>query len=93
LGKFEQKSFAPQKIACSYAYVSHKRWSTVHIYTHNQYVIQAGNGAKADTIIGVAAEDRGISWSVGGDGTLNDTLTLTSRCRNCYKRFFAKPVP
>lgn len=40
--------------------------------------ITAGNGAGACQLPGVAVEYRGISWSIGGDNTLEETLTLTN---------------
>ena len=41
--------------------------------------LTAANGAKAKTVIGVMTEDRGVSWSIGGeDGNINNLITLPS---------------
>jgi len=43
--------------------------------------ITAANGADAEYLPGVAKTYRGVSWSVGGDGTIDDTMTLTNILR------------
>ena len=43
--------------------------------------ITAGNGCGADLLPGVAIENRGYSWSVGGNATLNTSLTLANLIR------------
>jgi hypothetical protein len=43
--------------------------------------ITAGTGAMADDIFEVANEYRGISFSIGGDGTWRDHLTLPNILR------------
>lgn len=40
--------------------------------------ITAGTGIKAATIIGLLKEDRGLSWSIGGDKTVTEVLTLAN---------------
>ncbi|XP_072030673.1 phospholipase B1, membrane-associated-like [Amphiura filiformis] len=40
--------------------------------------ITAGTGAGACELIGIAIEYRGISWSIGGDNTVEETMTLTN---------------
>ena len=43
--------------------------------------ITAGNGCGAELLPGVAIENRGFSWAVGGNATLNTSLTLTNLIR------------
>lgn len=43
--------------------------------------LTAANGAKAWTIIGLLVEDRGVSWSIGGDDNLDKTVTLPNIMR------------
>ncbi|XP_071159307.1 phospholipase B1, membrane-associated-like [Mytilus edulis] len=45
--------------------------------------ITAGTGITAGTIIGVLREDRGLSWSGGGDGNVEEYITLP----NMIKRY------
>ena len=45
--------------------------------------ITAGNGLGADQAIGVAIENRGESWSVGGNQTIETILTIP----NLIKKF------
>ncbi|KAL5009226.1 hypothetical protein ScPMuIL_014807 [Solemya velum] len=44
----------------------------------SQYVLefQAGNGIKARTVPGLLLQNRGLSWSIGGDGTFSEHTTL-----------------
>ena len=42
-------------------------------------ILQAANGANATTVVGVAREYRGLSWSIGGEGEVENTLTLPSK--------------
>ena len=39
---------------------------------------KAANGADAEYLPGVIKTYRGVSWSVGGDGNIDNTMTLTS---------------
>lgn len=43
--------------------------------------ITAGTGIKASTVIGLLKEDRGLSWSVGGDGSIKTEITLPNILR------------
>jgi phospholipase B1 len=43
--------------------------------------LTAANGAKAFTIIGLLAENRGVSWSIGGDNDLSRVVTLSNILR------------
>uniref|UniRef100_H2XTS6 Uncharacterized protein n=1 Tax=Ciona intestinalis TaxID=7719 RepID=H2XTS6_CIOIN len=45
--------------------------------------ITAGNGAEATHMIGILREFRGLSWSAGGDNTLETSITLP----NILKKF------
>ncbi|KAK6186521.1 hypothetical protein SNE40_008546 [Patella caerulea] len=45
--------------------------------------LTAGNGITAKTILGVLREDRGESFSIGGDGTFEDQITIP----NILKRY------
>lgn len=45
--------------------------------------ITAANGAKATNILGVLREDRGVSWSIGGESSLPNVITLP----NILKKF------
>ncbi|XP_041350892.1 phospholipase B1, membrane-associated-like [Gigantopelta aegis] len=38
--------------------------------------LTAGKGIKASTIFGLLTDNRGLAWSIGGDGTFEDHLTL-----------------
>lgn len=38
-------------------------------------------GAKADTIVGLTTENRGVSWSMGGDNALESVLTMPNILR------------
>lgn len=40
--------------------------------------VTAGTGIKANTVIGLLIENRGLSWSVGGDGTIAEHETLSN---------------
>jgi len=48
--------------------------------------LTAANGADADRLTGVALQYRGLSFSIGGDGDLENTLTLP----NVIKKFNSK---
>jgi len=43
--------------------------------------ITAANGADAEYLPGVIKTYRGVSWSVGGDGNIDNTMTLTNILR------------
>lgn len=40
--------------------------------------VTAGTGIKANTVIGLLIQNRGLSWSVGGDGTIAEHETLAN---------------
>lgn len=40
--------------------------------------ITAGTGIEADTVTGLLKQDRGLSWSVGGDDSIKDVVTLAN---------------
>jgi hypothetical protein len=43
--------------------------------------LTAANGAKANNVIGVLTEDRGVSWSIGGENSdINKLVSLPSMC-------------
>lgn len=40
--------------------------------------ITAGTGIEADTVLGLLKEDRGLSWSIGGDDSIKEVETLAN---------------
>ena len=56
-----------------------KDLAKIYLFYFTLFCLQAANGANASTIVGVIREYRGLSWSVGGEGVPETTLTLPSK--------------
>lgn len=50
--------------------------------------ITAGLGAKATNPLGITLENRGVSWSIGGEKTLEDVVTLPNILKKFNKNLF-----